>query len=444
MTDLSAVPAQLRIATRDERIKARLVTTGVVVGVYMALGLVLTVLGDSAFVMVLIYAALLGFAGWWLRLMFAKAQTPGYKVTGLMAVDPRTGAKASGNLFVRHVLQGLVGGVSCGLAEPIVSFVSFGDRGTWFDRTAGVLIVHISSVGAPSATTTATRVATPASAVTPVVAPTEDTPALADPTQLVGHDHGAEHQGAGRGGWEPVVTDYAPIQSVPGRPVTAHRVPESPDAPDVAGAPITEAVPTPVPAPPPAGPVEEPPVDQPADGVITGVPWGGVPPADHAASGAAESAPIQPDPMAHMTPVSPAESAPPATPLSVAAGPAADHTVVDGSLLATTPAPVLRLDDGTRHLVAPALLLGRAPVPLSDHADAMPVAITDPGMKVSKTHLLVVFDGLAVTVTDLGSTNGVRVALPGEQPRRLTAWEAYSLRTGERVHLGDRSFEVSG
>jgi hypothetical protein len=87
-----------------------------------------------------------------------------------------------------------------------------------------------------------------------------------------------------------------------------------------------------------------------------------------------------------------------------------------------------------------ALVLGRDPVtgPATPPARLVPVA--DPARSVSKTHALVEPAGDHVRVTDLHSTNGVRVLLPGHETRELVPGVPTSIPVGATVVLGD--FEV--
>jgi len=65
------------------------------------------------------------------------------------------------------------------------------------------------------------------------------------------------------------------------------------------------------------------------------------------------------------------------------------------------------------------------------------VTLPSPQQDISRTHAEVRTDGEDVLVTDLHSTNGVLVARPGEQARRLHPGEATVVARGEVVDLGD-------
>jgi hypothetical protein len=99
----------------------------------------------------------------------------------------------------------------------------------------------------------------------------------------------------------------------------------------------------------------------------------------------------------------------------------------------------LVLDDGQRVALDDAVVLGRAPTP---EAGARPVRVSDPERTVSKTHVRVDCSGVDVLVTDLASTNGVRISWPQGQESWLSPGEPARLGPGARVHLGARSFVI--
>jgi hypothetical protein len=68
--------------------------------------------------------------------------------------------------------------------------------------------------------------------------------------------------------------------------------------------------------------------------------------------------------------------------------------------------------------------------------------VDDPDYTVSKTHVSVTLDGDIVWVTDLMSTNGVRLASPTGADLWLTPGEPARLWPGTRVHYGSQSFIV--
>ncbi len=106
--------------------------------------------------------------------------------------------------------------------------------------------------------------------------------------------------------------------------------------------------------------------------------------------------------------------------------------------------PALRLvfDTGELVEVSGAGLVGRAPEPgPAEHADHV-VAIDDPDLSVSKTHLAFGPQDTGIWVEDLGSTNGTQVEVGGTPPRTLVPGDRVPVPHGGTVHFGARSFVV--
>ncbi|WP_375503211.1 FHA domain-containing protein [uncultured Jatrophihabitans sp.] len=104
---------------------------------------------------------------------------------------------------------------------------------------------------------------------------------------------------------------------------------------------------------------------------------------------------------------------------------------------------VLVLASGETVPVDRDVLLGRAPYSV----DAGPriVTLPSPENDLSRTHVRVAIDGWLVQVTDLGSTNGTVVTMPGQQDVRLRAHEPFVLVPGTVLNLADEAlvrFEV--
>lgn len=87
------------------------------------------------------------------------------------------------------------------------------------------------------------------------------------------------------------------------------------------------------------------------------------------------------------------------------------------------------------------VLVGRSPSPRPGSPGARLVTVPSPHQEVSSTHLEIrPGDGLDLgnaVVTDLGSTNGTLVVVPGQQGRELHPGEPLALRPGAVVDLGD-------
>jgi pSer/pThr/pTyr-binding forkhead associated (FHA) protein len=65
------------------------------------------------------------------------------------------------------------------------------------------------------------------------------------------------------------------------------------------------------------------------------------------------------------------------------------------------------------------------------------VVVASPRAEVSATHVEIRQQGSAVVVTDLRSTNGTRVTIPGRQPVALRQGESIVVLAGTIVDIGD-------
>ncbi len=85
------------------------------------------------------------------------------------------------------------------------------------------------------------------------------------------------------------------------------------------------------------------------------------------------------------------------------------------------------------------VFVGRNPAPLRIQSGTIPrlVAVPSPSSDVSRTHLSVRQLGGSVIVTDLRSTNGSRVEVPGSPPRTLRQGESMVVSVGSRIDIGD-------
>src|SRR5215470_17186738 len=108
-----------------------------------------------------------------------------------------------------------------------------------------------------------------------------------------------------------------------------------------------------------------------------------------------------------------------------------------------TPLGVLLLDDGSVFQLDTDYVVGREPSLDSSVASgkARPLRVSDDSGIVSRVHARVQLDGWRVLVTDLGSANGTKVALPGQPTgQQLVAQVPVVLATGSQVDLGPRGF----
>ncbi len=108
--------------------------------------------------------------------------------------------------------------------------------------------------------------------------------------------------------------------------------------------------------------------------------------------------------------------------------------------------PMVVVDDGQRIELAACNLIGRAPVgsPTDDHPQL--IALDDPSMSVSKTHLAIVHDGTGWFAEDRHSTNGVELVRADGVRQPLPAGVPLAVTAGETLWFGDRClrFVVEG
>lgn len=113
----------------------------------------------------------------------------------------------------------------------------------------------------------------------------------------------------------------------------------------------------------------------------------------------------------------------------------------------TVPRPVLgvlKLSTGDVVTLDRGVLLGRSPSAEFDGKGERPhvVRLPSPGQDISRTHAEIRIDGWHVLITDLDSTNGTMITVPGEEPRRLRPNDPTMIPPGTVVSLADEvSFE---
>jgi len=99
----------------------------------------------------------------------------------------------------------------------------------------------------------------------------------------------------------------------------------------------------------------------------------------------------------------------------------------------------IRLDDGTLVPLDQPVYLGRRPSVPRIHPGGIPLLVTfdSPQREVSSTHLELTTVGGAIVATDLKSTNGSIVRVPGVAPHTLLGGESAVLTPGTVIELGD-------
>jgi hypothetical protein len=126
-------------------------------------------------------------------------------------------------------------------------------------------------------------------------------------------------------------------------------------------------------------------------------------------------------------------------PSPVAEEPAAEKPVAPPEPPAGRRPYRLKMTDGVIVNLDLTVYLGRRPsVPrvASDRRVRL-VAVPSKGKEVSATHLELRWTGDAVVATDMRSTNGSQVMVPGNQPRTLLRGESAVVTPGTLIDLGD-------
>jgi pSer/pThr/pTyr-binding forkhead associated (FHA) protein/uncharacterized RDD family membrane protein YckC len=103
----------------------------------------------------------------------------------------------------------------------------------------------------------------------------------------------------------------------------------------------------------------------------------------------------------------------------------------------------LEWDSGARVVAGGIVLIGRDPVPLDDEQVDRRLAVGQESVGVSKTHLKLIITAGGITVTDLRSTNGVRIERDDGSVTPCPAGEPVAVREGDRIRFGGRSILVA-
>jgi len=134
------------------------------------------------------------------------------------------------------------------------------------------------------------------------------------------------------------------------------------------------------------------------------------------------------------------------------AEPPVDHTLAPAQEEETdgesSQGPVMQLSLSTGQQVEldRSVLIGRAPESSRFGFGETPrlVTVPSPQQDISRTHVEIKLEGESVLVTDLRSTNGTVVVLPGSPPRRLHPGESVPVPAGTVIDLGDGVTAVVG
>ncbi len=96
----------------------------------------------------------------------------------------------------------------------------------------------------------------------------------------------------------------------------------------------------------------------------------------------------------------------------------------------------IRFTDGRTVRISHGLVLGREPMFHGSGGYVLePLQVPSPNGDVSRSHLEIRANGGAVVVTDLGSTNGTEIAVPGRLPERLRPRQPRAIEPGTTVNL---------
>ncbi len=104
--------------------------------------------------------------------------------------------------------------------------------------------------------------------------------------------------------------------------------------------------------------------------------------------------------------------------------------------------PELVLDSGQRVVLVGPVVIGRAPRAQASDPSATLLAIDDPSMSMSATHLLVGPDPRGAWVEDMGSTNGSSIVDPFGATTVLLPGARHTVAGGSLIRFGDRSATV--
>jgi len=104
--------------------------------------------------------------------------------------------------------------------------------------------------------------------------------------------------------------------------------------------------------------------------------------------------------------------------------------------------PRLCLEDGQELMLNAAYVFGRAPVPPPTRPDARPVPVDDPLRSISKTHVLVEPAAGGAHVTDLHSTNGVRLIGPDGTETTLVPGVSTAAAARTRIRWGSLTIAI--
>jgi len=269
---------------------------------------------------------------------------------------------------------------------------------------------------------------------------------------------------------EPELAPEPAVEPEPAPVIEPEPEPESEPEPTPEPDPVPERQLAPPPPPPPPAP--EAPVAASRPGMISAPPPSSTVPAVAEASGydhlfgatvfrEVEDAAVRtvadaPPPPAPASPAFPAPAPSLPAPDELVDGDPDDRTVVMADIAALRaqrraargaatpevpagPSFYLELSTGGRENLDQTLVIGRAPSATRVPGGSVPrlVSMNTPNQDISRTHVQISSDGGTVVVTDLHSSNGTAIVLPGRPSQKLRPGEPAAVIVGTIIDLGD-------
>jgi glutamate dehydrogenase/leucine dehydrogenase len=102
----------------------------------------------------------------------------------------------------------------------------------------------------------------------------------------------------------------------------------------------------------------------------------------------------------------------------------------------------LSFSTGQRVVVSGKAVVGRKPAQTAAATGAQAIELLDDTRSVSRVHLYFELDGGRMTVADAGSSNGSSIERSGQQIPLQGAGAPVEVAPGDRVWVGDISFEL--
>ncbi|SPT52958.1 RDD family [Actinomyces bovis] len=327
--------------------------------------------------------------------LWFKGQTPGYALLATRMVNRDTAGSPCGRSLIWYILAGLIGSATLGIATLVILLRPDGQGRNWYDRTAGVVVLDLRAGRDPLAKK---------------LPEAEPAAKDVDPDEALGATITVQAPGMIRGipmpasQTAPAPTDspmFAPTSSVTPMPDSS----ATPGASTSAGAGLAAT-----------------------EGIITAVPW----------STGGESPVATPEPTAPAA----AAAAPAVTSAPSVPAPSAAPSTTPGPTVAPLQL-VLRVDTGQQLVLGEGrTVLGREPEARGQWAGAVTMAVSDPELSISKSHLGVLLTAESVTLLDLGSTNGSKMLMPDGAELELDPKEAALLLEGAMIRMGERLIAV--